>query len=79
MCYGERRSKGRGVTISRFEKLVAAKSEVLSVRLQVVALGLGGSAWASHTPAPLERGVSGYNFEELVAARRYLSGFRWLL
>ena len=62
-----------------FEKLVAAKSEVLSVRLQVVALGLGGSAWASHTPAPLERGVSGYNFEELVAARRYLSGFRRLL
>ena len=31
VCYGERRSKGRGVTISRFEKLVAAKSEVLSV------------------------------------------------
>ena len=29
---------------------------MLSVRLQVVALGLGGSAWASHTPAPLERG-----------------------
>ena len=29
-----------------FEELVAAKSEVLSVRLQVVALDLGSCAWA---------------------------------
>ena len=40
-----------------FEELVAAKSEVLSVRLQVVAMILGSCARASHTPAPLERGV----------------------
>ena len=46
-----------------FEELVAAKSEVLSVRLQVVALDLGSCAWALHTPGPsLGRGGSGAAF-----------------
>ncbi|WP_200755344.1 hypothetical protein [Coprobacter secundus] len=36
---------------------------MLSVRLRVVAFGVGGCAWASHTPDPsLGRGGSGATF-----------------
>ena len=53
MCYGEGRGIGRWVARCSFEKLGVAR---WSLSVSVTALGLGGCAQTSHTPAPLERG-----------------------
>ena len=51
---------------------------MLSVRLRVVALGLGGSARASHTPSPSREGRLGRRFlEEYDWIFRFVSGRRY--